>query len=190
MRILLDMDGVLADFVGGMCRAHGRENPYARPEARGTYQLNFWDMTPEEFWDKADFDFWANLDKLPEADALVNWAGGMVGFDNVGILSAPCKTRREECEAGKLRWVLEHLPKIALGNVIFEPEKAKHANPRTILIDDYDVHVRAFNLNGGVAYLWPADWNVAHAYDRALWVNKIKFDAAACVMHRRGRHGD
>lgn len=64
MRIYLDMDGVLCDFVGAACKLHGRD------PATVTHWNFFkdWGMTAEEFWrpiHEAGEDFWANLEPYP-----------------------------------------------------------------------------------------------------------------------------
>ncbi len=40
MKCLLDMDGVLADFVSGMCLAHKRPDPYHDPKNLGVWDLD------------------------------------------------------------------------------------------------------------------------------------------------------
>ena len=50
MFCFLDMDGVIADFVGGICHAHNRPYPYDEPAALGVWDIEkLWSMSAAEF---------------------------------------------------------------------------------------------------------------------------------------------
>ena len=59
---MLDMDGVLCDFVRGSLSHHGRTLDYNTIEWDFVNQLG---MPPAEFWAPLGFDFWAGLPWTP-----------------------------------------------------------------------------------------------------------------------------
>ena len=161
---LLDMDGVLADFVGGVVHAHGRPYPYDMPNSLGVFDIErIWGITPQEFWAPCDGPtFWDDLAKTPEADALVFQACQKFGPSNVAILTAPSLS--PHCVPGKRRWIERYYPQLKK-NIIFGSAKKFLAAPNRILIDDRDKNVDDFIGAGGPAILMPRLWNRAH--DRA-----------------------
>lgn len=92
-KCFLDMDGVIADFIGALCKVHGKETPYTNPESLGTFDTELlWGMSEEQFWApiaKNSFEFWDGIPKTPEADGLVTLAIREFGLENVCILTAP-----------------------------------------------------------------------------------------------------
>jgi 5'(3')-deoxyribonucleotidase len=157
LKILLDMDGVLADFVGGICRAHDRSNPFDDPANRGRYEMtDIWGISATQFWKPADEEFWANLEPTPEASEVVRLAVETVGIDNVCILSSPRSD--PHCIPGKIRWIKRHFPELDR-RYLFGPRKEFCAGLGRTLIDDYDVNVTGFYNAGGRALLFPRPWN-------------------------------
>lgn len=164
IRLLLDMDGVLADFVGGVCIAHNRPNPYEDPANFGKFDMeHLWGITHHEFYEPTNnVEFWANLRKTPEANALVELAEDLVGEQNVAILTAP--SRADQCLIGKRAWIASHYPRYG-DRLIFAPMRSKRflAGPTNILIDDRDRNVDDFIAAGGHAVPVPRSWNRWHA---------------------------
>lgn len=165
MRALLDMDGVLADFVTGVSAAHGRPSPYENGEGRGIFDMEkLWDISSTAFWKPTNSsEFWLNLPKMADADALVEFVMGHFGEDNVAVLTAP--SLFDGCMAAKRDWVAKHYPALTK-RVIFAPAQAKSflACPDNLLIDDRNENVDRFLERGGHAVLVPRPWNRAHAF--------------------------
>jgi 5'(3')-deoxyribonucleotidase len=167
-KVLLDMDGVIADFVAGACAHHGIANPWDRPEMLGEW--DFMKALPEgmsatTFWGSLGLDFWANLDKTSEADELVEYLEQRFGEENICILSSPCLT--PGCVEGKLLWIKKHYPRLAR-SYLFGPRKEFCARPNTLLIDDLDHNVWKFREHGGAAILFPRPWNSSHRFPRDI----------------------
>jgi 5'(3')-deoxyribonucleotidase len=158
----LDMDGVIADFVGGACLAHGIENPYKDPASAGIFETEkLLGMTEAEFWRPlGSLRFWAELNKTAEADAIVSLVTTMFSLDNVVVLTSPSQS--PDCMAGKKIWLTMHYPK--LKNVIFAPAHTKRllAGPDRVLIDDRDENIETFVAAGGRGLLIPRPWNRYH----------------------------
>lgn len=157
MKIFLDMDGVLADFVGGACKAHNR-TCYDHPSHYGEFQLEkIWGITPAEFWKPTNsFEFWASLAKTPEADMIVETAVKLVGWENIAILTSP--SLHESCVPAKRYWIEKYYPRLTK-NMIFAWGKGFIAGPGKLLVDDRDRNVDDFRAAGGQAVLVPRLWN-------------------------------
>lgn len=158
---LLDMDGVLADFVRGVLEVHGRPSPYTDPNNLGKWHIpTMWEMTDEEFWDPLrGVDFWANLHPTSDCFRILRILENKFG-DNIRILTSP--NLDPECPTGKLEWVRKHIPdyyrKILIGS-----SKEYCARHDHLLIDDNDHNIEKFTGNGGKGILFPREWNSHYA---------------------------
>lgn len=150
--LLLDLDGVLVNFVRGAHLAHGRE-PVARVE------WNFfepWGMTPVEFWAPMGFDFWLNLTWTDEGRELLRGLEGLIPSDRIALLTSPCDTRGGV--EGKVEWVRRHMPDYRR-RLLVGPPKYLMAGPGKVLVDDHEPNVDGFLGEGGRAVLVPRSWN-------------------------------
>ena len=156
MKCLLDLDGVVVDFMKGALRHHGIANPYDDPKLHG-----IWDWLRvlgygDEFWEPLGASFWANLDPMPDGFDILRIVENRFGKSNVCLLTQPCIN--EECMAGKMRWIKKHLPDYK-SRYLMGPQKEFCAHPDHWLIDDADHNVNAFLKAGGRACLVPRIWN-------------------------------
>ena len=151
-QILLDMDGVLADFVGGAAQLYGKDANLV--DCWDFYHK--WEMTAEEFWPALGRDFWAGLPLTHECRGIVKLAEGLVGAENVCLLSSPCMT--EGCMEGKMDWIKRNLPDYRR-RFLFGPAKQFATARHRVLVDDSDDNVRSFVKHGGCAVMVPRPWN-------------------------------
>ncbi|MDB4614339.1 hypothetical protein OAH18_01485 [bacterium] len=168
MHILLDMDGVIADFVTAALRLHGGA------EALANWPPGEWDMAKvlglgtSAFWqpiDKMGADFWADLKPYAWTPQLISL---IEEFAPYTILSSP--GLGEEAPTGKIRWLREHV-KSDFASYLFGHQKWLCAKPGQVLIDDRDKNVDLFIAAGGNAILFPQVWNANHAIkDRMTFV--------------------
>lgn len=156
MKVLLDLDGVLVNFVGGMCESHNRPDPFE--EGHTDYYLEkAWDMSLSAFWKPAEnAEWWANLPKTKEADDIVQLVEAYVGFDNVCILTSP--TVNPLSLAGKVQWIQSNYPDYRR-KFLIGPQKQFCAHPGSALIDDHEANIHAFVTEGGHGILVPRPWN-------------------------------
>jgi len=160
MKVLLDLDGVLADFVGAACRLHSRPNPYLESESLGNYGIQELLGIPDDlFWKDMGEEFWASLDLLPDAREIVSLLERYHGVKNICILTSPVRT--PGCTRGKMRWIEEHFPQFRRSFLI-GPAKEFCAHENSILYDDYEQNILRFATAGGAAFLMPAPWNYKH----------------------------
>ena len=157
----LDMDGVLANFVAGVCEVHNRPDPYLLPDYKGIFELyEIWEMSPADFWKPLSKEgFWTNLAKMPDADQIVEVVCRKFGAENVCILTSPSLDSRSVPE--KRIWCRRHYPQLA-SNILFGSAKHFLAGPGRVLIDDRDENICEFCEFGGSGILVPRPWN-------ALW---------------------
>lgn len=155
MIALVDLDGVLVDFVGGALRKHGRSQDFTHEEIR-------WDLPEQlgmpvgDFWKPLSEEFWAGLSWMPDGREILNVIERQVGRPNVFLCSSPCLT--PGCATGKARWVETHLPTYAR-RLILTDQKYVFAGPRKVLVDDHDHNLMRWASAGGMVCGVPRPWN-------------------------------
>lgn len=161
--VYLDMDGVICDFVGSTCKAHGLDSPYGNPNHLGIFEMeNCWRMTEEKFWEPlATYEFWATLPKTPEADEIVDFLVKKFTWGQICILTNP--SAYDGCISAKKAWVKKNYPKLG-GQMLFGSAKKFLAGPDRYLVDDRDKNIQAFNEAGGVGITVPRAWNSRHLH--------------------------
>lgn len=166
MRILLDMDGVLVNFVKGVCDLW----EVSEEKLRTHWEIGTWDLvaplgktidtplTKSDFWIALENrpQFWAGLEEMSWLDSLLNLAG-----EDFHIVSAPggCASSYR----GKIQWL-----KRRFGNrfdrFAITPYKHLFARPDALLIDDKDENVETFVRAGGHGIIFPTYHNSKHAH--------------------------
>lgn len=133
--IHFDLDGVLADFRKGFMEIAGRP-----PETFST----------DEMWAHVASvpEFFLRLDVMPNAMDLFTAART---YGEVRILTAiPRITTYPAATEEKQRWVARHFGDAAVTVVQYARQKAKHARPGDILIDDAADNIRRWVEAGGI----------------------------------------
>jgi len=160
MKCLLDLDGVVADFIAGACQHHNVPNPYLSPcgpRGRGGWDIEkHLSMDKRQFWNGLDYYFWKNLPKTPEADGIVALLTGRFGVENICILSSPIAVNG--CVDGKREWIEAHFPEFSR-QFLFGSAKQFCAGPDRVLIDDFHHNIDKFAEAGGQTFLVPRVWN-------------------------------
>jgi 5'(3')-deoxyribonucleotidase len=178
--ILLDMDGVLADFFTGVFRLHGLSlsqipNDYPKP---WPYKIEDWvakllgyPYTTEDLWEDIDstHGFWFDLPMYPWAVELLNMCLD-VSKGNVIVSTSP--GLHPGCYEQKVRWLRHNLPALPKANIMLGKHKFMMAKPEHLLIDDCAENVIDFMMCGGSAMQFPQNWNYswAAAKDRMKYV--------------------
>ena len=167
MKCLLDMDGVIADFVGGACRTHRIEYPYnrdaRRPEAKNNWDIvSLFGMKPDDFWKPLEEEFWASLEFTEEAHQILELVEKYFGAENVCLLTTPSLNLGSI--PGKMRWLETKLPRYAR-RYLCGPRKEFCAHSQATLVDDNDGNIDGFKKNGGNGILLPRPWNSLHSHE-------------------------
>lgn len=161
-QFLLDMDGVLVDFLSGAIKALNRDygrnitiEEYANKFGQwGTY--DYYGITVAQFWKSIEDtpNFWIDLKPMPWCNLLY---GMLSELGDVTIVTSP--SLDPTCAKEKLEWLKSYL-NITPDKVFLGSRKYLFAG-NGILIDDYFKNVDSFRANGGQAILIPSTWNTA-----------------------------
>lgn len=166
-KLILDLDGVFADFVGGACVVHGR--PGFQVTCWNFYEE--WGITSKEFWEpikrKGDCFYEHIVQPYPWARELLTLCRK---FDKDCVFASVAGGEHASDYSGKLRFVRRHfgdMPLIVMpGNTERTPGGTKHllAAPGRVLVDDSGENVIAWREHGGHAVVFPQYWNAAHDF--------------------------
>lgn len=165
MIILLDLDGVLVDFVRGSCdllNISYDELLKRWPAGDWNYYKNF-AVTTDQFYETingASEDFWANLPEYPDARELYEFCSSLAPtyFCTAGVHSPAS-------HSGKVRWLQKWMNDPDFDNFVLTRHKYLCARPDALLIDDADYQVDNFNRDGGKGVLIPRHWNTAYKWE-------------------------
>jgi hypothetical protein len=155
--VFVDMDGVLADFVRGAFRLHGKSIPMRDVQWGFPAQIGFESDRDPAFWRGMDRAFWAGLEPLADGFALFRAVERMIDPERIALLTSAAG--EDGCIDGKRDWIRRHLPDY-LPRLFTGSAKELFAAPAKLLIDDNDVNAARFRRAGGAAVLVPRPWNV------------------------------
>ena len=153
MQIVLDMDGVLVDFVGSANRLHGR--PDYVPQKFDYFED--WGLTAAEFWAPIDAqgpDWWKNIEFYPWANDLVE----MVARYAEDFVIATACSKNAFSSQGKVQAIQAFFGD-GFRKYFITPCKQYLAKPGRVLIDDYEKNIISFIEEGGDTILFPRPWN-------------------------------
>lgn len=175
--IILDMDGVLANFPAAACEVHHRPS----------YEVTHWDFFKD--WDISAAEFWQTIHEwgddfyrdivqpYPWLDDLLNMVRRT---DEFIVMSAPSNSPNGY--AAKKIWLDKYVGEVQL---IVGSQKQLLARKDRLLIDDYDKNIDMFRREGGCCLVFPQPWNcMAGQADRRLtyvehrleWWEKVRGD--------------
>lgn len=150
--IVLDVDGVLADFVTAAIKAHGRSEKHDEIKDWNFYEN--WGLTAEQFWAKCKGrEFWMSIEPYPEAVSILRCCEAM---DETILCTSP--SNDDSCPGAKLEWI-RHWFGITPDRVCVTGRKAIFAHSSNILIDDSIENLSDFSAAGGFVLGWPRPWN-------------------------------
>ena len=155
MKLFLDLDGVIVDFIGGAIKQHGLDHSdmMARwPKGEWGSEEQFGFKDPDEFWNPLTTEFWANLEFTKEAPEILK----VVQPYKPTLLTSPAFGG---CD-GKQLWIKKNLPKYFYSKqYLIGPAKSAVASSDAVLIDDSDANAEEFTKAGGWVILIPRIWN-------------------------------
>ncbi len=155
---LIDMDGVIANFIAGSIEAC--ELPITEDEVK---QWNYYEpfMTRYEFWRRIHEHqyFWEDLSVYPGSHELVE---RLESRGDVIFCTDP--SGDDDAATGKIKWLKRHgFVKPDGNNYVLTHHKHLLAKPGVVLIDDYPANVERFIEHGGKAVLFDRPWNMGRS---------------------------
>lgn len=165
--VLLDQDGVLTDWIGGVARLFGvdpttvevnREPGEWSITAALGKTLGAPYFTEDDIWERIHAkgeSFWAELEPTPYCTRLMRLVTSKVGSQGWRILTSP--SRCPSSYSGKARWVLNHFGSAKF--ILPFAEKELLAAPDRTLIDDSEKNVNKFIAAGGQGIIFPSRAN-------------------------------
>lgn len=160
MNVVLDLDGVIIDMVGGM-EKHFDIKIKEWPVGERLLEKVF-DMSPKRLWANLGFEFWANLKWNVDGQRILTKLIMAFGEENIVICTSP--TLHPQAAAGKMAWIQNQLPDFSR-RFLIGPAKEFLAHREAVLVDDFDYNVDKFREHGGHAILVPRPWNSNHELD-------------------------
>jgi hypothetical protein len=151
--IYLDMDGVIADFFGGVERMYGVKHWKELTSVKTGGELK------QEVIDRiTGSDFFSTLPKFPSADGLIQLIKSATG-GKFSILTSPLIGDHENSAAQKKVWISKNIERP--DEVIVSGRKEKWAKQKdgtpNILIDDRPVNIERWEAKGGFGILYQAN---------------------------------
>lgn len=151
--VYLDMDGVLADFFGGVEKMYGVEH-WKQLTSDKTKDLK------KEVIDRiTGTDFFATLPKFPNADELISLVKEFTG-GHFAINTSPLRGDHENSGKYKKLWISNNIQQP--DEIIVTGRKEAYAKDKAsgtpnILIDDRPVNIQRWQAGGGYGILYQAN---------------------------------
>jgi len=158
--INLDCDGVLADFVTGICKA--MDIPYGGlkqwPWGRCFDFFPLANTSYKEASEHCDAAFWANLPWMVDGKEILQVMWDRFRPEDVRLLTKPMDN--DGSYTGKAKWVTDNVPELRHRIVPTHIPKEEFAHGfHDLLIDDNSDNVYRWSKAGGAAILVPRPWN-------------------------------
>lgn len=167
MKLILDLDGVLVDFVKGALQSVNIEYDYDQypkgiRDIEEAYNLR---MSKADFWNSLNEPrFWENLEWMHDGKEILRLCEKYAGKSNITICTSSGKM--EFAAAGKLFWMKLNIPYyVNRHQFLIGPSKHACAAPNRVLVDDYEKNCGLFLAEGGERILVPRPWNKSHEID-------------------------
>jgi len=151
--VYLDMDGVLADFFGGVETLFGVSHWKELTNDKSK------DLKQEVINRITGTDFFATLPKFPTADALIDMVKKFTG-GNFSINTSPLRGDHENSKKYKKIWIQNNIEQP--DEVVVTGRKESYALDKSsgtpnILIDDRPVNIQRWQAAGGYGILYQAN---------------------------------
>ena len=160
--VYLDMDGVIADFFGGVERLYGVDH-WKQLTSDKTKDLR------QDVIDRiAGTDFFAHLPKFSSADTLIEMIKKFTG-GQYSILTSPLRGDTENSGYYKKVWIGKNIVKP--DEIIVTGRKETYATKNgvpNILIDDRPINIEKWQSKGGYGILYQANKHPLSKVSQAL----------------------
>ncbi len=162
--LYLDMDGVLADFNRAARELLGAtlEQEHAAAQA-GRWDPEAWQQIRQHT------DFYRHLPKTEIADGLVLLARNFrdnLGWNLYVLTAIPKHNDMKDSFHDKILWIQDYYPDLRVRFGPYSRDKAQHAQPGDILVDDRTENCQDWTNQGGLSIK-------VHDQDRIQAINEL-----------------
>jgi hypothetical protein len=162
--VYLDMDGVLADFFGGVEFLYGVEHWKQLTNDKTK------DLKKEVIDRITGTDFFAVLPKFPSADGLIDMVKKFTG-GNFSINTSPLRGDHENSAKYKKLWIQNNIE--TPDSIVVTGRKETYAKDKAsgtpnILIDDRPVNIQKWQAAGGYGILYQANRDQLNKVQKGL----------------------
>lgn len=157
MRILLDVDGVVADFVQAVCIKYGLQKSQLRKEWQVLGCVaELMNSDKKKIWNAIQHDhyFWASMPKTKEANDLFRLLNNLTSQYKLDPIAFVTSTP-EPVHQVRTDWIMRWFGAVP---VVYTDDKFLLAQSG-LLIDDKFENVERFKHHQGQAILYPNEWN-------------------------------
>ena len=160
-KIYFDIDGVMADWLGGVAKSFGvHRHALAHRVNTGMAPAQALGISNNSFWARLDHpEFWAKLE--PFAPTLQLWHDFRDAGLDCCVLTAP--SQAPSCLSGKLMWLQTYLGGRNFRDYIMTRRKGDLGGPGRLLLDDREKNIGPFTAAGGMAIHFPTEGNEIRA---------------------------
>ena len=162
--VYIDMDGVLADFFGGVEKLYGVSHWKELTSDKTK------DLKQEVINKITGTDFFATLPKFPYADQLIAMVKKFTG-GTFSILTSPLRGDHEVSSKYKKLWINQHIENPDQTIITGRKEsyaKDKASGTPNILIDDRPINIQRWQGAGGYGILYQANKDTISKVQQAL----------------------
>ena len=162
--VYLDMDGVLADFFGGVEKLYGVSHWKELTADKSK------DLKKEDIDRITGTDFFAKLTKFPTADGLIDLVKKFTG-GTFSINTSPLRGDHENSGKYKKVWISNNIE--APAEIVVTGRKETYAKDKAsgtpnILIDDRPVNIQKWQAAGGYGILYQANRDQLNKVQKGL----------------------
>ena len=172
LRVFIDMDGVVADWLNPAIKLVGLESNKKLKDAIITDYDALDTFVSERLLHtrirSEGPGFWFNLEALPWADDIFKLARKYAYESNIAFLSKTGKY--DYAPMGKRWWRDKHYPETEL---ILAKRKSLLACEKSFLIDDCPEQIDGFDAEGGYTFKWPCQFALNNKNRLATTLNRL-----------------
>jgi len=173
MKCLLDLDGVLVDFMSGACELHGYPESKSIDRISKTFAAKLFGLSDIQFFSAMDHSFWSGLRWTEYGRDVLDVIRSFFSDKDICLCTAPTPISSSGCISGKLAWIERELPNFSRRFMITSC-KYFSAHPAVVLVDDRSENCNEFVAHGGHAVLVPNHWNHMFMINAAQMIKLLK----------------
>jgi 5'(3')-deoxyribonucleotidase len=176
--ILLDMDGVIADWFNATLGLYGINTTDLDLPRPWEYAIHTWiskylkiPISNERLIGRVDvaaeqIQFWSHVvEPYNYTEALLE---RLAQYETDIFITTSTERFSPLAYSQKVQWLDRYFPQLPRSKIMLGKAKYLMARRNHILIDDYDNNVDSFIEHGGKGILFPQPWNTAHEHSNTV----------------------